>query len=637
VENNLAVLIDFENIAAGTEKEGLGRFDVDALMQRIKEKGRILLSRSYADWGRFSRFKQSLLTANVTMMELTSHGMQDKNRADIAMVVDALELAFTKDYIHTYVVVSGDSDFTPLVLKMRELNKRVIGVGTRRSTSRLLVQACDEFIFYDAIIGRTSSRPPARGRRRPKSDGPMSRDTAFERVVDAIEGLQRENSEPPLASVVKSALLRKSPDFSETDLGFPSFARFLEAAQTASLVRIVRDRKSGGYRVESTVEQGRNKNTARNAKTLTWEDPYVPEAAQKYVEYLAGNGLHPLGSPTRKSLLEALESVVTERKKRRRKVTVQFVKDDIKKHLRTTHPDLPVQNVQAVLEALLRGGHLIHRDGTAIRSPSAPFGIEKDAEQLNEALVSVYLRQLLIGGHGGADVSVLAELFYGDADRRRDIEESLAWLAAEVPESEKAAAGHADDGDLDLDLDLDLDALLEPEGTFESATATDVLEVSAEPVEAKAETVEAAAETAEATSKSEPAESSDADGADTAELEAKPAAKKTVAKKTAAKKTVAKKTAAKKTVAKKPAAKKTVAKKTAAKKTVAKKTVAKKTVAKKTVAKKAESSESETVDSTEPEKPIRKRRRTRKKVEAAPTTDDSAVGIDELDALLDMD
>ena len=136
MDTNLALLIDFENIAAGTEKEGLGRFDVNAIMSRLVDKGRILIARSYADWGRFSRFKQSLLAANVTMYELTSHGMQDKNRADIAMVVDALELAFTKDYVETFVIVSGDSDFTPLVLKMRELNKHVIGIGTRSSTSR---------------------------------------------------------------------------------------------------------------------------------------------------------------------------------------------------------------------------------------------------------------------------------------------------------------------------------------------------------------------------------------------------------------------------------------------------------------------------------------------------------------------
>jgi uncharacterized protein (TIGR00288 family) len=224
LESNIAILIDFENIAAGTEKENLGRFKVEALMSRIKDKGRILIARSYGDWGRFARFKQELLTNNVTMMELTSHGMQDKNRADIAMVVDCLELAFTKDYVDTYVIVSGDSDFTPLVLKMRELNKKVIGVGTRGSTSRLIINACDEFIFYDTIV-KARQRP----RREPNRSVPKTRSKAIEFLVEAVEGLQRENPSPPLASVVKTALLRRRPDFSQADLGFNLFMRFFES------------------------------------------------------------------------------------------------------------------------------------------------------------------------------------------------------------------------------------------------------------------------------------------------------------------------------------------------------------------------------------------------------------------------
>ncbi|MFT4622001.1 MAG: hypothetical protein ACI8PZ_000653 [Myxococcota bacterium] len=461
MENNLAVLIDFENIAAGTEKEGLGRFDVEALMTRVKDKGRILLSRSYADWGRFSRFKQSLLTANVTMMELTSHGMQDKNRADIAMVVDALELAFTKDYIHTFVVVSGDSDFTPLVLKMRELNKRVIGCGTRKSTSRLLVNACDEFMFYDSLVAKKQARSVGRGGRpKPKADGPMNRDGAFQLVENAIAGLQRENPDPPLASVVKSAMLRKSPDFSESDLGFPSFARFLEAAEAASHIKIIRDRKSGGYRIDLLSDD----RAADPVETkFAWEDPYIPEGADDIVDHLAGRGLHPLGSPTRMALLEALEKVVEERRKRRRKVTVQFVKDDIKKELRRTHPDLPVENVRAILDALLRGGLLIHRDGSAIRNPTASFRLDKGAEELNEALLAVYLRELLIDGPDLDDVGVLAELLLGHADRKRDVEEALAWIAADLAASPPEDSGRSSDGDRgsrDLDLDFDLDSFL---------------------------------------------------------------------------------------------------------------------------------------------------------------------------------
>ena len=148
-EENLCVLIDFENIAAGTERENLGKFNIRMVMNRLKEKGRILISRAYGDWGRFANFKQSLLEQGVSMMELTSYRGQDKNRADIALVVDAMELAYTRDYISTFVLLSGDSDFTPLVMRLKELNKRVIGLGTKGSTSRLLAESCDEFIFYE--------------------------------------------------------------------------------------------------------------------------------------------------------------------------------------------------------------------------------------------------------------------------------------------------------------------------------------------------------------------------------------------------------------------------------------------------------------------------------------------------------
>ncbi len=151
MEHTLCVLIDFENLAAGTEKEGLGRFDLRPILRRLKDKGRILVSRSYGDWGRFAKFKQSLLEQGVNMIELTSYRGAEKNRADIALVVDAMEIAYTRSHIDTFVVVSGDSDFTPLVMRLKELNKRVIGIGTRGSSSRLLVECCDEFMFYESL------------------------------------------------------------------------------------------------------------------------------------------------------------------------------------------------------------------------------------------------------------------------------------------------------------------------------------------------------------------------------------------------------------------------------------------------------------------------------------------------------
>ncbi len=480
MENNLAVLIDFENIAAGTEKEGLGRFDVDALMTRIKEKGRILVARSYGDWGRFSRFKQTLLMANVTMMELTSHGMQDKNRADIALVVDALELAYTRSYLDTFVVVSGDSDFTPMVLKMRELNKRVIGIGTRGSTSRLLIQACDEFIYYDSLVQRPE---PKRHPQAPAGES-MNLKAAFGLLVETLEGLQREDAETPLASIVKTAMLRKSPDFSEVDLGYNSFARFLDFAQERGLVKLSRDPKSGGYRVESPEHQNGGPRqplaaatqTAQgqqsqqqapqsgNTRTADWEDPYLPDGCSEMAEILAKAGIDPLAAPTRLAILEQLESLTSDRKNKRRKITVLFARDEIKKRLRRTHPDLPADAIRSVLNALLLAGMLVHRDGSAIRSGSAPFSVSKSARQMNEGLMGFYLAHLRAEGVSLGNPSLLADLFLGDPSRRREVETALAWLAS---------GAQAEEARENLDLDLDDLLVFDESATRETTMETD--------------------------------------------------------------------------------------------------------------------------------------------------------------------
>ncbi|NCG18483.1 MAG: NYN domain-containing protein, partial [Rhodobacterales bacterium] len=452
LEAHIAVLIDFENIAAGTDKEGLGRFDIKAVMERFKDKGRILIARSYADWGRFSRFKQGLLAENVTMMELTSHGMQDKNRADIALVVDALELAFTRDYIDTYVIVSGDSDFTPMVLKMRELNKRVIGCGTRRSTSRLLIGACDEFLFYDSIVKSQGKRRPNNDRRSSAASPKLSE--AFDLLVKALDGLQLENSDAPRAGAVKSAIKRRTPDFSENDLGFNSFARFLEKAADRGIVVLNRDRKGGGYRVETPDAASDDDllevSGSSEPKVSKWVDPYIPAGAEVYVKALDEKGLHPLSTPSRKLVLEALDGVVKERNQRRRKTTINFVGEDIKRKLRRTMPEVSVGLIRGVLEALRQSGQLLHRDGNPIRTPSASFTLSKNAEELNSALLNNYLANLSDAGCDMSNTAVIAELLLGNAEQTRAVEESLAWLVT-------APQGVGDAQDLN---EVDLDALL---------------------------------------------------------------------------------------------------------------------------------------------------------------------------------
>jgi len=506
LEQNLAVLIDFENIAAGAEKEGLGRFDVEAVLERVKDKGRILIARSYADWGRFARFKQTLLMNNVSMLELTSHGMQDKNRADIAMVVDCLDLVYTRDYIDTFVIVSGDSDFTPLVLKIKELNKRVIGCGTRRSTSRLIINACDEFVFYDQIIKdkqRSRKRSSTRSLRASKTGG-GSKAKAFDGLVEALEGLLREDARPPIASVLKGALLRRRPDFSESDLGYSSFTKFLESARDAGLIALERDRKAGGYRVHAS-DDAESVLEADEApeKAAEWKDPYLPDGSDVFTGPLAGAGVDPLSSSTRKAVLDALVEAVTERNKRKRRVTIPFVLEDLRKKLRRTHGELSKAQLKGVLTALLKAQQLLHhKDGKPIRSQAAPFTLKKDALELNSSLTTFYLSRLSSLGADMTQVGLLADLFLGDAERGREIEETLAWMDApaweedDVTEESKGSPAPAVDTLLEADDNksetdpFDLDAILEADEAPEAPAAEPAAEEPAAEAPVEPELIE---------------------------------------------------------------------------------------------------------------------------------------------------
>ncbi|MFN7142234.1 MAG: NYN domain-containing protein, partial [Myxococcota bacterium] len=400
MERNLAVLIDFENIATGCEKEGLGRFDVRIVMRRLKDKGRITVGRSYADWGRWSRFKLDLVHEGITMVELTSHGMQSKNRADIALAVDAMELAYTRSYIETFVILSGDSDFTPLVMRLKELNKRVIGCGTRRSTSRLIAETCDEFLFYDTL--RDESRlVPAKKPVTPREveeeeeEEPLTMDEAMELLVETLENLQRDEPGAVHASVLKASMKRKEPTFSEVELGVRTFAQFLEAAQQKGIVRLFRDERAGGFRVDfpqSAPEEAPAPPPKREPlRTLS------PEA-QRLQGLLAEAGLE-IGEPReRRIVVEQFVSVCGERARRNRTCAVQFVLGDLLRRVKQEAPDIAPRTVKAVTHALRRAGLLIHPNGDAALSQTAPFVAPESAPQLLDELHAAGLRALQARG-----------------------------------------------------------------------------------------------------------------------------------------------------------------------------------------------------------------------------------------------
>ena len=345
-------------------------------------------------------------------------------------------------------------------------------------------------------------------------------------------------------------MLRKSPDFSETDLGFPSFARFLEAARDEGVVRINRDRKSGGYRVDSADSPDHGDDEAddeRSEASVPWVDEYLPDEAKRFVEALEKSKLYPFAAPTRLAVLEALEQVVEERRKRRRKTTLKYVTEDIQKKLRRTHPDMPVRLLKGLLEGLLYARELIHRDGTAIRSHTAAFTLNKDAAGLNQALVKLFLGRLKAAEVDLDNTKLLAELMFGDAERTKEIEETLAYLEMHADEvepelelepSSNGAAGPLDDLDMLLvetdqqehELD-DLDAALTPseEPAVEAAPPevedNDDVEAQAEPEpepKPKRRTRRKKAEPAEPAETDAPAEVA----ADPEEVPAKPRARR---------------------------------------------------------------------------------------------------------------
>lgn len=471
MENKLCVLIDFENIAAGTEKEGLGRFDIKAVLRRLKDKGRILVSRSYGDWGRFAKFKQKLLEQSVTMVELTSYRGQDKNRADIALVVDAMELAYTRPYIDTFVLLSGDSDFTPLVHRLKELDKRVIGIGTRRSTSRLLAESVDEFIFYESLKRKDGpgkepreSRADRKEDKRVEVEAPededvdttsrsLTREEAFTLVSETVQGILRDDPGAVLAGLVKQSMQRKEPTFDETEYGYSGFARFLEAARDKGLVALERDSRAGGYRVDlpngstdggGAPAEDTGRKAAAEAESEDDSEATLDGHAGVLQGLLAGVGPHPLTHFIRHTVIHEFVDHVTERQRRKKRNTLMYVYGDIARRCRKTDPYVPPRYVKHVINGLKSASELRHASGEPVRSQSAHFNIDKDAEELLDALRRHYVGQLLDLGADLTDSAALSVLLWGDEGHAQQSEEMVAWMQHDRAQPD-AAADSGDD------------------------------------------------------------------------------------------------------------------------------------------------------------------------------------------------
>jgi uncharacterized protein (TIGR00288 family) len=261
---NLALFCDFENIALGVRDAKYANFDIQLVLERLLVKGNIVTKKAYCDWDRYKKFKPGMHEAAFELIEIPHVSMSGKNSADIRMVVDALDLCYTKEHIDTFVIISGDSDFSPLVSKLRENAKTVIGVGVKNSTADLLIANCDEFIFYDDLAARpdATEEPAVKGKSRRKKAAkkkakqeskPDLKQDGINLVLDTAKALYSERGERSKiwGSMIKQTLKRRMPQFNESFYGFASFNELLEQAQERGQVALEMDERSGGYIVRS--------------------------------------------------------------------------------------------------------------------------------------------------------------------------------------------------------------------------------------------------------------------------------------------------------------------------------------------------------------------------------------------------
>lgn len=239
-ERKIALFCDLENIALGVRDSEVKRFDIHLVLERLLEKGKIIVKRAYADWERYSEFKIAFHEAAIELIDIPQRRYTGKNSADIKMVVDAMDLSYSKEHLDTFVLLSGDSDFSPLVSKLKENNKYVIGIGVKNSSSNLLIDNCDEFLYYEDVWRSREKGPELTGLTKKKGE-------VFSLLVDSVLALQRENKDVLFGSLIKQTMQRKKPSFNEGYYGYSTFTELLQDAERNNLIKLKKDQRSGTW------------------------------------------------------------------------------------------------------------------------------------------------------------------------------------------------------------------------------------------------------------------------------------------------------------------------------------------------------------------------------------------------------
>ncbi len=251
-EQLIAVFVDFENVALGVRDMKGGEFEIQLVLKRLLEKGRIVHKRAYCDWSQYRKALREFHTQGVELIDIPRSKMSGKNSADIRMVVDAIDLCYAKQHIDIFALITGDSDFSPLVSKLKENDKRVIGCGVKNSTSDLLITNCDEFIYYDDLVRVAQKRPQRRKKAgKPESD---KQQQAMDRVVEIVRSLDLDY-DPLWGSMVKQTIRRVYPGFNEGYYGYQSFADLLRDAENQGLIRLEYDESRGNFKVHMATSK----------------------------------------------------------------------------------------------------------------------------------------------------------------------------------------------------------------------------------------------------------------------------------------------------------------------------------------------------------------------------------------------
>jgi uncharacterized protein (TIGR00288 family) len=240
-ERKIALFCDLENVALGVRDSDVKKFDIHLVLERLLEKGKIIVKKAYCDWERYSDYKRPFHEAAIEMIDIPQRYYSGKNSADIKMVVDAMDLSYSKEHLDTFALLSGDSDFSPLVSKLKENNKYVIGIGVKNASSNLLIDNCDEFIYYEDVWRDRQKAPKLAGGLNKKNT------EAFSLMIDAIQALVRENKDVLWGSMIKQTMQRKKPSFNEGYYGYGSFSELLEDAERNNIIKLKKDRRSGTY------------------------------------------------------------------------------------------------------------------------------------------------------------------------------------------------------------------------------------------------------------------------------------------------------------------------------------------------------------------------------------------------------